>query len=86
MNVDLREELAALAHEQWSGWMRYMFSRTHGPYGDGYAVIPTEWVERWRRQMDTPYAELREDERESDRKEADRVLAVVMGPDPESAP
>lgn len=22
----LREQLAALAHEQWSGWMRYMFS------------------------------------------------------------
>lgn len=25
--LDLREALAALAHEQWSGWMRYLFSR-----------------------------------------------------------
>lgn len=75
---ELREQLAALAHDQWSGWMRYMFSRC-GPssVSAGQMYIPREWVERWQRQMDTPYAELSETEKDSDRKEADRVLALL---------
>lgn len=79
----LREVLAALAHEQWSGWMRYLFSRCQ-PFRDGYE-IPHEWASRWERQMDTPYAELREDEKESDRKEADRVIAALRQPPPQKA-
>lgn len=63
---DLREELADLAHEQWSGWMKYMFEN----WDD-------EHVARWERQMETPYSELSEEEQDSDRKEADRVLAVL---------
>lgn len=62
----LREELADLAHEQWSGWMRYLFDN----WSD-------DSVARWQRQMETPYAGLSEEEKDSDRKEADRVLAVL---------
>jgi hypothetical protein len=40
-------------------------------------TIPGEWAERWMRQMNTPYAELRYDEQDSDRKEARRMLAIV---------
>ncbi len=43
-------------------------------------------VERWLRQMDTPYAELSEIEKESDRKEADRVLAVMRSAPPAAQP
>lgn len=72
----MREELAALAHEQWSGWVKYMFKcMTHND--DGTSTVP-EWAcQRWVRQMYTPYADLPENEKESDRTEADKVLAII---------
>lgn len=75
-----REALAALAHEQWSGWMRYLFSRC--VWDRCALLIPAEWEARWKRQMDTPYADLSEAEKESDRAEADRVLARLSIPLP----
>lgn len=83
---ETREALAALAHEQWSGWMRYLFEKCEDMERRGPGVceriqaIPPWAVERWQRQMSTPYAALPEEEKESDRKEADRVLALLAGP------
>lgn len=74
----LRERLAALCHEQWSGWMTYLFSRTF-PDNDGNVVIPRDWAARWRRQMETPYSHLARHEQNSDRKEADRVITILGG-------
>lgn len=72
----MREKLAALAHEQWSGWMSYLFEKsTENP--DGTVTIPAWAVDRWKRQVKTPYSELSELERESDRVEADRVIEIV---------
>lgn len=76
----LREVLAELAHKTWADWMLYQFQK------GGYCGLDTEgkreviwimpaWaVERWRRQMQTPYEKLSEEEKESDRKEADKIL------------
>lgn len=75
---DIREELAALAHAQWSGWMEYLFSKCE-VLPSRTVVIPEWAVERWKRQATTPYADLPPEERESDRQEADRVLAVFEG-------
>ena len=73
-----REELAGLIHEQWSGWMEYLFSK--GDFNDdGTWTMPAWAVDRWRRQMVTPYEDLSEDEKDSDRIEADRVLALLEG-------
>lgn len=72
----LREQLAALAHERWSGWMRYQFEKCL-PDKDSYHVIPHGLAERWKRQAGTPYADLPENEKEFDRQEADRMLAIV---------
>jgi hypothetical protein len=73
----MREKLAELAHEQWSGWMEYLFSK--GTFNeDGTWTMPAWAVERWSRQMKTPYAELDEQEKDSDRSEADRFLAVMQ--------
>lgn len=74
---DLREALAALAHDQWSGWTKYMFSKT-SPTGEAGESIPLALVERWKRQMQTPYADLPDSEKESDRTEADRVIALLQ--------
>ena len=71
-----REVLAAYAHEAWSGWMRYMFSKSKMSV-TGEITIPLKWSGRWMRQMNTPYDELPEEEKASDRAEADKMLAIM---------
>ena len=79
--TELREELAALCHEQWSGWMAYLFSKCpERGLNEGVSpgcIIPLWAVERWTRQMNTPYTELSEAEKDSDRAEADKFLAII---------
>lgn len=79
----LVEALADYAHGSWSGWMEYLFSKCVDKVGVGIKsknnVIPSWAVERWARQMNTPYAELPEEEKESDREEARKMLAIVLG-------
>lgn len=71
----LRERLADLCHRQWSGWMEYLFSK--GKFNDdGTWTMPSWAVQRWKTQMQTPYAELSSSEQDSDRAEADRFLIV----------
>ena len=70
-----REKLADYAHAAWSGWMKYMFSKSTKD-GSGLVMIPASLVERWTRQMNTPYTELPENEKESDRLEADRMIEI----------
>ena len=73
---DVREKLAALCHEQWSGWMKYLFSKC-SRMEFGSWIIPRKDVEHWQRQIGLPYARLRDDEKNSDRKEADRIIVVL---------
>ena len=73
---DLREQLADLIHVIWSDWTRWQME-VLTPVGDGCRVIPQALVDRWERQMKTPYPYLSETEKESDRREADRILAVL---------
>ncbi len=71
-----REALAELCHRQWSGWMRYLFKKCE-ENEDGTVTIPRWAVKRWSRQMETEYSQLSEDERLSDRIEADKFLALI---------
>jgi hypothetical protein len=73
----MREQLADLAHEQWSGWMRYLFAVSI-EHVDGTVTIPADKVARWKRQITTAYTALSEGEKESDRNEADRVLTLLQ--------
>lgn len=75
--MDAREQLAEYAHEAWSDWMKYLFEKSWLNPETGRVEIPPVLVQRWKRQMNTPYAELPESEKESDRVEADRMLAIV---------
>lgn len=72
----LREQLAELAHVQWSGWMQYLFSKLD-QQSDGSLVIPAEYVVALRRQMETAYADLLQQEQDDDRAEADKMLALM---------
>ena len=83
---EMREKLAEYAHNQWSGWMEYLFSKCYTVYleptlqepdGEAHLVIPKWAVDRWKRQMQTPYNDLSEEEKESDRKEADGMIAIL---------
>lgn len=76
MSDSLREKVAALCHEQWSGWWAYSFQ--FGTFNDdGTFTLDADKVKRWKRQMNTPYSELSEAEKDSDRKEADRFLRLI---------
>lgn len=75
--MSLREKLAELAHQQWSGWMEYLFTKSTD--FEGCSLIPADLVSRWMRQMRTDYSELPENEKDSDRAEADKYIAVFQG-------
>ena len=61
------ETFASQEHDKWAHWMRYLFSKSQMTV-DGRAIIPTESVQHWIRQCETPYAVLSDEEKESDRK------------------
>lgn len=70
------EDLAAVEHERWAHWQRYVHSVAERR-ADGSLILPAELVERWERQIATPYAELTEAERESDREQVRRYLPAL---------
>lgn len=78
---DKLEEIASLMHDMWAGWMRYIFEKAQ--------ILDRETdpntghepnAARWQRQMNTPYADLAENEKESDRTEARKVLSLIAAP------
>ena len=74
----VREKIAEVQHSVWSHWTKYQFSRcTKNP--DGSLNIPPELIDRWQRQSETSYAELTDEEKESDRHQADKVLKIAEG-------
>ena len=72
----LTEELAAIEHERWSHWQRYMHGKGEHQ-SDGSLVLPPELVARWERQMSVGYFELNDDEKQSDREQVSRYLEVI---------
>ncbi len=72
---EIIERMAAFAHSQWSGWMKYLFSKCSERNGE---VLIPEWaVKRWGRQADTPYEDLPAEEKASDRDEARGFLRAL---------
>lgn len=74
----LYERLAAIEHERWSHWQKYMHSLCTRQ-DDGSLVIPANHVKQWERQIATPYEELTEAEKNSDREQVDRYWPLVSG-------
>lgn len=73
----LIEELAAIEHERWSHWQRYMHSKGVRQ-ADGSLVLPAHLIERWERQAGTEYSSLSDVERESDIEQVKKYLPVIV--------
>lgn len=78
------EELAAIEHERWSNWQRYLHAQgARAP--DGSLTLPAALVARWERQLQTPYEHLSETEKQSDRDQVRMYLPTIESlfePDP----
>ncbi len=72
----LIERLAAIEHERWSHWQRYLHEKGQRR-PDGSLLLPGELVSRWERQMSMPYSELSTDEKSSDREQVQRYLPLI---------
>ena len=71
------DRLAAVEHDRWAHWQQYLHDQCQRA-DDGSLVIPAELVERWSTQIVTPYTDLAEAERESDRDQVRRYLPLII--------
>lgn len=72
----LVDRLAAIEHERWSHWQRYMHGKA-ARQEDGSLLIPADLVARWEKQIATDYADLSAEEQESDREQVERYLPII---------
>lgn len=74
----LIEKLAAIEHERWADWQRWCNKvlRENNPSHEQGDVL-----ERWDRQIETPYAELSEKEKQSDRDQVMRYWPLIKARD-----
>ena len=76
-NNELREVLAEVSHEIWAHWMKYLFTKCTNEEDGLGLVISWDDASRWFRQVGTPYNQLYSTEKDSDREQADKILAVL---------
>lgn len=70
------EAIAAVEHERWAHWQRYLHEQCT-LLDDGSLLIPSHLAKRWDRQISTAYADLSEEEKNSDREQAHAYLAAL---------
>jgi hypothetical protein len=75
---DLREALAAIEHQRWADWQRWLHSQATMNHPECTLTIAAADVDRWERQIATPYVELSQEEKDSDREQVDRYLPAVV--------
>ena len=73
------EHYAHLEHERWSSWQRYVHSKMveHSNGNGEWVCLPSEFFSRWERQINTPYKDLTEPEKESDREQVRPYIAEI---------
>ncbi len=71
------EVLADKEHASWSHWMEYLFDVCKRNE-DGSVTIPPDLAKRWRGQAKTPYADLTEKEKQSDRDEVHKIMPIII--------
>ena len=78
----LKEALAKYEHDRWREWMTYFLSRSVIlNYSDGIDRVAfslrKDDFQRWKRQMKTAYQDLPENEKESDRARAKKIIELL---------
>jgi hypothetical protein len=73
----LVDALAAVEHERWSHWQRYMHDQATRQ-ADGSLLLPASLVERWETQIKTNFSSLSDAEKESDREQVRKYLPVII--------
>lgn len=68
--------LADIEHERWAHWQKYMHQKGERR-SDGSLVLPAELVEQWDRQIATPFADLSDAEKDSDREQVRKYLPAI---------
>lgn len=72
----LLEELAAIEHQRWAHWQKYVHEKAQRQ-PDGSLVLPADLVERWERQLRTSYQDLTNEEKDSDREQVRKYLPIL---------
>lgn len=70
------ERLAALEHQRWSDYLLYLLNQCFRD-AMGNLVIPTGYAQALRNLAETPYHLLPEEQKEKDRIEARKSLAII---------
>jgi hypothetical protein len=72
----LVEELAALEHQRWAHWQKYVHDKGRRQ-PDGSIVLTADLVARWERQINTQYPDLTAEEKDSDREQVRKYLPLL---------
>lgn len=75
-NIEILEELSDNEHSRWANWQKYVHSKCI-KNKDGSLTIPKEYVDHWNYEINTEYKDLPENIKESDRKEARKILETL---------
>lgn len=77
-----KRAIAVQCHNSWSGWMSHLFGRSARGAGSIDGLLSLEFVrediERWDRQVKTPFTDLNEEEQASDLREADKFIEQLL--------
>lgn len=72
----LVDHLASIEHDRWAHWQNYLHSKCDR-LADGSLVLPAYLVQQWERQIATPFSDLSEAEKESDREQVQKYLPLI---------
>jgi hypothetical protein len=80
LDKELVEKLADIEHERWADWQRWVHQCGGMIEVEGVMLfaIPADVKQRWDRQIRTPYKDLTEKEKQSDRDQVNRYLPLIQ--------
>lgn len=74
----LYEKLATIEHERWADWQKWCHKKILEALGTNN--LPSQFfelIQRWERQIRTPYKKLTKKEKDSDREQVDRYWKLI---------
>ena len=74
--AELFEKLADIEHQRWAHWQKYLHSRLTNL--NGTLVMSPKYRRHLERLIDTPYSELTEYEKDSDREEVKKYWDLIL--------